>query len=75
MFDGTIHRGDYPLLLDMMKQDGLVYTLTFGGIEWSIASIAEHGNYKVLPSAIRKTWGISQSTWRKFTDWLVEVRA
>ena len=74
MFDGTIHKSDYPLLLHRMRDDGLSYTLTFGGIEWYISSISEHGNYKVLPSAIRKAWGINQSTWRKFVDWLVEVR-
>jgi hypothetical protein len=74
MFDGTIHRGDYPLLLNRMREDGLDYTHTLSGLEWQIYSKWGEGNYKVLPSAIQRAWGINQSTWRRFVDWIIEVK-
>jgi len=73
MFEpGTINKGDYPLLLETMKQDGLFYTHSMSGIEWHQHS-ASGKAYKLQKSILRKEWGICQSTWRKFTDWIIEV--
>jgi hypothetical protein len=65
---------DYPIILEAIRSDGVDYTHTFSGIEWWY-----HGNdgrvYKLTASSVQRANKIALSTWRRFIDWLIKVRA
>lgn len=66
LYRTAIKRGEYPLLVKAMKEDGLHAEITEGGIVWS------HGSYSIIKSVVAKVWGLSEHQFRKFETHILE---
>jgi len=60
----AISREELPKLVEAMKEDGVMATITPDGIKWTV------GDYKVSKKAVADVWDLTKSQMNRVVDFI-----
>tara|TARA_R110000824_G_scaffold42116_4_gene124450 strand:+ start:1750 stop:2052 length:303 start_codon:yes stop_codon:yes gene_type:complete len=60
-----IYENEFPILVQSMVEEGLIASITYEGIRWSILG------YPLKTSAVCKVWSLSPNQYRRLCDYIL----